>query len=128
MSCIERDEIGLSGLRMVGSILSRGEPVLIFPEGTRSRSGNLQEFKPGVGLIAWEYQAPIVPAYIAGAFKALPSGQTLPKRHPIEVRFGEVVNVSAYAELSQTASPDEVYRRIAGDLRKAIVDLAERKV
>ncbi len=125
---IERDEIGLSGLRMVGSILSRGEPVLIFPEGTRSRSGNLQEFKPGVGLIAWEYQAPIVPAYIAGAFKALPSGQTLPKRHPIEVRFGDVVDVSAYAELSQTASPDEVYRRIAGDLRKAIVDLAEGKV
>ncbi|MEJ2077318.1 MAG: AMP-binding protein [Acidobacteriota bacterium] len=63
---IERDEIGLSGLRMVGSILSQGEPVLIFPEGTRSRSGKLQEFKPGVGLIAWEYQTPIVPTAMYG--------------------------------------------------------------
>ncbi len=125
---IERDEIGLSGLRMVGSILSQGEPVLIFPEGTRSRSGNLQDFKPGVGLIAWEYQAPIIPAYIAGAFKALPSGQTLPKRHPIEVRFGDRVSVSAYQELADAASPDEVYRRIAADLRKAIVQLAEASI
>lgn len=121
---IERDEIGLSGLRMVGSILSQGEPVLIFPEGTRSRSGTLQEFKPGVGLIAWEYQVPIIPAYISGAFKAMPSGQTLPKRHPIEVRFGDLVSVSDYGELEGSASPDEIYRKIAADLRKTIVDLA----
>ena len=124
---IERDEIGLSGLRMVGSILSQGEPVLIFPEGTRSRSGNLQEFKPGVGLIAWEYQTPVVPAYISGAFKALPSGQTLPKRHPIEVRFGDPVSVEDYRELARTASPDEVYRKIASDLRSAIVQLAQKE-
>jgi long-chain acyl-CoA synthetase len=120
---IERDEIGLSGLRMVGSILSQGEPVLIFPEGTRSRTGELQEFKPGVGLIAWEYQVPIVPAFIKGAFQALPAGKNLPKPHPVEVRFGELVRMDDYRDFAAAATRDEVYRKIAGDLRATIVSL-----
>ncbi len=120
---IERDEVGLAGLRMVGSILGRGEPVVIFPEGTRSRTGELQEFKPGVGLIAWEYQVPIVPAFIKGAFQAMPAGKSLPKPHPIEVRFGELVQMGDYREYAASVSRDEVYRKIASDLRSSIVSL-----
>jgi len=58
---IERDEISLVGLRRITRILKSGEPVLIFPEGTRSRTGKLQDFKPGIGLVAWESKAPILP-------------------------------------------------------------------
>jgi long-chain acyl-CoA synthetase len=122
---IERDEIGLSGLRMVGSILTAGEPVLIFPEGTRSRTGRLQEFKPGVGLLAWEYQVPVIPAYIAGAFAAMPPGSNVPRRRGIEVRFGRPVAMADYADRADGVTRDELYRRIAGDLRRAVADLAE---
>ena len=73
---IEREETSLSGLRMVQSILSQGEPILIFPEGTRSRTGQLQGFKPGLGLLARELNVPIVPAYIGGTREALPGRQT----------------------------------------------------
>ena len=65
---------------MVKSILSDGESVLIFPEGTRSRTGQLQEFKPGVGLIAQELGVPVVPAYIQGTHQAMPVGKALPRR------------------------------------------------
>jgi long-chain acyl-CoA synthetase len=120
---IERDEIGLSGLRMVGSILRQGEPVLIFPEGTRSRTGRLQEFKPGVGLIAWEYQVPVVPAYIEGAFAAMPAGKSVPSRVPIRVSFADPLSMEDYRQAAAELNRDELYRRIAADLRQAIVSL-----
>lgn len=120
---IERDEVGLSGLRMVGTILAQGEPVLIFPEGTRSRNGSLQDFKPGVGLIAWEYQVPVVPAYIHGAYDAMPAGQTLPSRVPLKVRFGAPLQMDAYQATARSLKRDELYRRIAADLRRAIVSM-----
>jgi long-chain acyl-CoA synthetase len=122
---IEREEIGLSGLRMVGSILSAGEPVLIFPDGTRSRTGKLGEFKPGVGLLAWEYKVPVIPAHIEGAFAAMPAGSSMPRRRGIEVRFGRPVTMTEYAAMAADITRDELYRRIAGDLRRAVAELAE---
>lgn len=121
---IERDEIGLSGLRMVGTILSRGEPVLIFPEGTRSRTGTLQEFKPGVGLIAWEYKVPVVPAFIDGAFNAMPAGKAIPSRVPLKVRFGSPLRMQDYQEAAADLNRDELYRRISADLRRAVVSMS----
>ncbi len=48
--------------------------VLVFPEGTRSRTGALQPFKAGPFVLAIQSGAPIVPAYVAGTFGILPKG------------------------------------------------------
>ena len=55
---------------MVKSILTSGESVLIFPEGSRSRSGEIQPFKAGLGLLAWELRVPIIPVHIDGTHEA----------------------------------------------------------
>ncbi|MFA0783003.1 AMP-binding protein [Fervidibacter sacchari] len=83
----------LEGLRIAAAILQAGYPLLIFPEGTRSVTGKLQPFKPGLGLLAIETGVPVVPTLIEGTFEALPKGRLLPKRTKVRVTFGEPVKV-----------------------------------
>ena len=121
---VEREETSLAGLRMVKSILSDGESILIFPEGTRSRTGRLQEFKPGVGLIAQELGVPVVPAYIQGTHQAMPVGKAVPRRCGIEVFFAPAIQVeSASPDGPGRAANDECYRQLAAEVRAAISGL-----
>ncbi len=123
---IEREETSLSGLRMVQSILSQGEPILIFPEGTRSRTGQLQGFKPGLGLLARELNVPIVPAYIGGTREALPVGKLLPRPNKVKVLFGPPISMEKYRSNGPTQSRDEHYRAIVAEVRDAIEQLRSK--
>ncbi|MFN2383524.1 MAG: AMP-binding protein [Gemmatimonadota bacterium] len=118
---LERTETSLAGLRMVKTIISRGESALIFPEGSRSRSGTIQAFKPGLGLLAWELRVPIIPVYVGGTFGALPPGNTLPRHLPVTVTFGQPITMDTYAD---GASQDARYRAITADVRAAIQQFA----
>ena len=119
---IEREETSLAGLRMVKRILSSGESALIFPEGTRSRTGEIDLFKPGLGLLARELEVPIVPVHIRGTHPALPVGRVVPRPGKVVVAFGEPLTMEAY-QGDGAGARDEVYRRIAADVRETIVAL-----
>ncbi|MFM7423427.1 MAG: lysophospholipid acyltransferase family protein, partial [Elainella sp.] len=93
-------------------------PILIFPEGTRSQTGELQEFQPGLGLLALQLQVPIVPVYLEGTYQALPKGQLLPQRHPIQVSFGQPLEVK-----SNPTADREACQAIADQARTAILQL-----
>lgn len=82
--------------------LARGAPVLIFPEGTRSRDGRLQQFKDGAFRLAHEFGCPVVPIVIDGTFEGLPkTGLTVgPMR--ARVRVLDPILPGAHA------SPDEL--------------------
>jgi 1-acyl-sn-glycerol-3-phosphate acyltransferase len=67
-----------------------GEALVIFPEGTRSRDGHLQEFKRGVLTIAKRAGVPVIPVGVSGAFGALPRGVVLPRPVRCTVRFGRL--------------------------------------
>jgi len=83
-------------LKKVAQASSVDEPaaVVIFPEGTRSRTGKLQPFKDGVGYLSSKLDVPVVPAFVDGTFRALPKGRTIPHwvdeqgRVGFHVRFG----------------------------------------
>lgn len=122
---IDREETSLAGLRLVKRILSSGEPVLIFPEGTRTRTGELQNFKPGLGLIAWELNVPIVPVYIEGTFEAMPAGKAFPVPARVRVTFGPPLRMEEYRANGVGISTDELYRKIAADVRNAIQQLRQ---
>lgn len=66
----------------------RGPIMVIFPEGTRSRTGKMAKFKAGVGALVAGTRIPVVPAHISGAFEAWPAGQTGPRRGCLTVQFG----------------------------------------
>lgn len=119
---IEREETSLAGLRRVKRILSQGEPVLIYPEGTRSRTGELQQFKPGLGLLAWESNVPVIPVYIDGTYQALPAGKRLPSSRQVKVIFGAPITTDPYRAHSGIPL-DELFRKIATDVHNAIRQL-----
>src|SRR3954468_573907 len=55
-----------AALRQAGDVIERGRTVLIFPEGTRSPNGGIQEFKPAIGHLALTYAVDILPVYLGG--------------------------------------------------------------
>jgi len=64
---IRRGAADLSGLTRAMETLKRGGALLMFPEGSRMRDGELHPARPGVGLIAVQADVPIVPCYISGS-------------------------------------------------------------
>jgi long-chain acyl-CoA synthetase len=76
-------------LRYLGELLDDGWSVLLYPEGTRSTTGGMGQFRPGIGLIARAVQVPVVPVALSGCYRALPKGRFLPRPARIDVAFGE---------------------------------------
>jgi 1-acyl-sn-glycerol-3-phosphate acyltransferase len=70
-------------------LLKSGWNLVLFPEGSRSPDGRIQEFKPGVGHLANETGTPVVPVHIRGAHRIMPKGQKLPLPAPARMRIGK---------------------------------------
>src|SRR5947199_2471027 len=70
-------------------LLKSGWNLVLFPEGSRSPDGRIQEFKPGIGHLAKETGTPVVPMRIQGGFQILPRHQQLPLPGPVRVRIGK---------------------------------------
>lgn len=76
------------GIRKALRVLSSGDVVGVFPEGTRSADGRLREAQPGAALLAALSGAAVVPAFIDGARDSMPVGTRFPRPARIHVRFG----------------------------------------
>ena len=77
--------------RAVQAMRKKGHSFLIFPEGTRSRTGKIQEFRKGGFFLAIQSGAPIVPISINGTFELMPKGQWFIRPGKIRVAFHDPV-------------------------------------
>jgi len=77
-------------------VKEKGFSFLLFPEGTRSRTGKLQEFKRGGFFLALASQSAIVPISIQGTYELMPKGRFFVKRGKIKVTFHPAVSVQGY--------------------------------
>lgn len=87
---VDRSKADVEAFRLASRILADGGVLFVFPEGTRSPTGALQEARDGVAVLALRSGAPIVPIGIAGSHKVWPKGQKLP--HPggrVTARIGD---------------------------------------
>ena len=71
----------------------------MYPEGTRSRTGRMAPFKPGVGVLARFTGRPVVPVHVSGGRRILPCGATVPRPGRVAVRYGAAL----YFEAGETA-------------------------
>ncbi len=101
---IERDRIGSEGYKETLRRLRAGGIVTLFPEGTRSKDGQLGPLKPGVATLASRAKVPIIPAGLAGTFEAWPRGQRWPRPHPIRVHYGPPIPPEALDGLDSEAA------------------------
>jgi long-chain acyl-CoA synthetase len=101
-------------LQSLSEVLHRGNNVIIFPEGTRSKDGSVGAFRKTYAILSREIGVPIVPVAIRGAWAALPSGSWLPKfSAPVEVEYLEPVSPGelSYEELNR-AVMDKVVKAV----------------
>jgi 1-acyl-sn-glycerol-3-phosphate acyltransferase len=127
---IDQEGVGKEGLRTILEELRAGRAVVVFPEGTRTPDGAMHELRPGIHLLIKRTQAPIIPVGIAGAFQAMPIGQTLPTPAPLflpagkstlAVTVGRPLDARHYAAMDRDAALAELFI----ELRK-VAQRAER--
>jgi len=83
-------------IRQTVALLRAGELVLIFPEGTRTETGDVGEFKRGVGLLLKRAGTPVIPAAIVGAFEAWPRSRKRPRLFSrLGVKYGPPIESEA---------------------------------
>lgn len=86
---INRDTADLGAIKETLRRLKQGSPVLIFPEGTRTREASSREVQAGIGLIAVKSGVPVIPAFVEDSDKVMPPGSKFFKRHLVKVYFGK---------------------------------------
>ena len=88
---VDMDSRLYGAMQLSAHVLRRNKILCVFPEGGRSRDGNIKEFKKGVGIISKELNIPVIPVAIKGTYEMLPSGKQFPKPARITMTFGEPV-------------------------------------
>lgn len=112
---INRKTADLTAISMCESVLSSGGNIIIFPEGTRTRTGKMGEFKPGIGLLVKRTRANVLPIFVKGTFECFSYKNFFPSEGSITISFGSPISLSEQ-ELKKLN-----YKQIAEILRNAVV-------
>jgi long-chain acyl-CoA synthetase len=113
-------------LRHARSFLDRGYNALIFPEGTRSMTGRMADFKPVIGYLALASRVGILPVYLVGTYEAFPKGSTILKSRDVGARIGRFIPIEELEEMTRGMARAEAYRLIAEYVRNEVVNLRDR--
>jgi len=97
-----------------------GNILIVFPEGTRTVSGRIGAFKPGIAWLVAGTNIPVLPCHLDGAFDAWPKGQSLPRPKTVRLRIGAP---RVYASYGNGREP---LQQITSDLQRAVVQLAAK--
>jgi 1-acyl-sn-glycerol-3-phosphate acyltransferase len=114
----ERETKGAESLSVCARLLANaGNILVIFPEGTRSPSGELGRFRSGIGRLVAGTPIPVVPSHLSGAAAAWPKGRALPRPRALTLRIGQP---RSYGELPPS---HESVNSICEELHGAVAEL-----
>ena len=116
---IDREGGGLAGLRETLRRLKRDELVLIFPEGTRTRNGDLLPLKAGFCAVARRGKQPLIPVGFDGAFQAWPRDSPFPRLSAMAVVIGEPILPPQIATLDDSQLVAELQKRLTACFAQA---------
>ncbi len=127
-SCVpvNREGGGASGLRAILDRLHRGGAILLFPEGTRSPDGKLQQARAGVGLTVIKSSAPVIPVRVFGTYEAYGRHMVIPRPYRVAVKYGHPLDFKALrAEAAVCDKPrlKAIHQQVADEIMAAIAAL-----
>ncbi len=114
---VDRGGFNRSIIKDVLNLLEKGEGIVIFPEGKRSRNLKLGEIKSGIGLLAVKSKATVIPAFIKNSQKGLKNRLT---GSEVIIKFAEPIFPENIKKLPEGK---EGYRELANEVRKRILSL-----
>ena len=117
---VERDGNDMSALREVIKKIKEGNGVVLFPEGTRSKDGNIQPARAGIGFVIAKTGAPVLPMRIFGAYDAFPKNSKRLHFTQITVVIGEPLVFDRNELASATR---ETYQMLSDRVMEAIAAL-----
>lgn len=123
----DRERAQLESLDDALSKLGAGKSVLMFPEGTRSLDGSIQDFKSGVGYLALRSGCDVLPIRLSGTHEVLGKGHLLPRHNAVEVRIGRVISSAELHAVAQSSEGAGAYRKAADFLRETVASLGESR-
>jgi 1-acyl-sn-glycerol-3-phosphate acyltransferase len=122
---VDRDSADVDAFRLAERVLTEGHVLMIFPEGTRSPTAELQKPKDGLAMLALRTDSPIVPIGISNTDRVWPKGKLLPRpgRHATmrvgrPFRLADELPEGLNRKAAKTAATDLIMRRIAALLDK----------
>jgi 1-acyl-sn-glycerol-3-phosphate acyltransferase len=122
VNCVPVDQEGVAkeGIKTALKLLRDGRVVVIFPEGERTHTGQMQPLRPGIHLLIKRAGAAIVPVGMAGAYQAYPRSRLLPRLSPLFLP----ANGCAVAACVGPALPAKLYADMPRE--QALADLFGR--
>jgi 1-acyl-sn-glycerol-3-phosphate acyltransferase len=98
-------------------LMNEGNILILFPEGTRTTTGEMGEFRPGIGGLVAGLDVPVVPCALRGAFAAWPKGALIPRPKSVELAIGKPMSFAVKKE------DREAVHRVPQELRQAVQEL-----
>jgi len=100
--------------------LHHGYNLLLFPEGTRSTTGEIQEFKSSLGYLSLRVGKGILPVYLSGTYEAMPKGSSTIKSRKLGVRFGPYLSYELIEKLTRGMPKNDAYRLITAVCQRIV--------
>lgn len=120
---VERGAADRQALRTAVDLLAQGEPMLVFPEGTRQDGTEVGEVFDGVAYLAAKSGAAVVPIALAGTGESMPPGVKFPRRSQVTIVVGDAVAPPVAPKGRLTMSGREQY---SSQLREVLQQLLDR--
>jgi len=99
-------------MKYTGRLIDEGWSVLIFPEGARSRTGKMNAFKQGVGVLGVEMKVPVVPVKVENSFKVLPRGAKWLHFARVRVKIGKPIMIKEDSYIKATDIIENAVREL----------------
>jgi long-chain acyl-CoA synthetase len=112
-------------LKLAAQFLHQGYNLLIFPEGTRSTSGKMADFKFSLGYLALRAKRGILPIYLQGTFEALPKGSVIPKSKDISAHIGPFLPFENLEKVTSGIPKNEAYRLVTLLVQKIVEEMRD---
>jgi 1-acyl-sn-glycerol-3-phosphate acyltransferase len=116
---VRQGEGDVGAVKEVIRRLGEGYALNIYPEGTRTITGDIEPLEKGIALVIRRANVPVVPVAIHGSFEAWPKGSAIFHPHPIRLKYGKPMDFTG-------KKADQIVRELEAEMKRLLAELREK--